>query len=123
MLVRPSVTLLSSMPGRVPHPSPGSLGPARRLPFPGAERRLEVPQSVGRAGERLCGPEVAFTQLSGSPAGGGSGAGSSANSAISAGRGLAPTPAPAPESPGGRSSAAAAWEGAKAFPGLAPPAS
>lgn len=84
-----------------------------------------MPQSVGRAGERLCGPGVAFTQLSGAPARRGSGAGSSANSAISAGRGLAPTPAPAPESPGGRSSAAAAaaWEGAKAFPGLAPPAS
>lgn len=52
-----------------------------------------MPQPVGRAAERLDGPGVALTQLSGAPAVGGSRGGSSANSAGSAGRGLAPTPA------------------------------
>lgn len=78
------------------------LGPGQGASLsPGAERRLEVPQPVGRAAERLYGPGVAFTQLSGAPAGGGSAGCSSANSAGSAGRGLALTPAPTPESPGG----------------------
>lgn len=40
-----------------------------------------MPQSVGRAGERLCGPGVAFTQLSGARARWGSGSGGSASPA------------------------------------------
>lgn len=82
--------------GGPPPPLPRITGArARRVPFPRVERRLEVPQPVGRAGERLCGPGVAFTQLSSAPARGGSGGGggSSAQSGSSAGRGLAPKPA------------------------------
>lgn len=62
MLARPPlVTPLSSgsteLAGRAPLPFPGPLGArVRRLPSPGADRRLEVPQSVGRAAERLYGP-------------------------------------------------------------------
>lgn len=73
----PPVTLASSWPGRVGRPAePPSSSPARRSPFPSAERRPAVPQPVGRAGERFRGPGVVFTQLSGAPGRGGSGGGS-----------------------------------------------
>lgn len=84
-----------------------------------------MPQSVGRAAERLYGPGVAFAQLSGARAGGGSG-GSAANSAAPRpvpGADSCPCPCPCPCEPGSPSAAAAgASEAGKAAPGAFFPA-
>lgn len=84
-----------------------------------------MPQSVGRAAERLYGPGVAFAQLSGARAGGGSG-GSSASSAAPRpvpGADSCPCSCPCPCEPGSPGAAAAgASEAGKAAPGSAPAA-